>query len=102
MKNLKKITLSGLVACLVIGFSAFKDASRSINDYYVQTTPGTYELVLNANYDDSCEPLDSDVCSFQQTTNENLPTPITRQYIIDNPTKFSVENAEGLYTGTVN
>jgi hypothetical protein len=63
MKNLKKIALSGLVACLVVGFSAFKydKSDLTLAPLFITglgSTPGTYTYDVVANTECQEEELD--------------------------------------------
>ena len=95
MNNLKKIALSGLVACLAIGFSAFTNAekntikvTRNAEGKIISVTASYYRIPANASTSTdltashyvfsnsplaNCDSGTSNICSSEWTT-ENAPT----------------------------
>jgi hypothetical protein len=73
--NIKRITLSGLVACLVVGFSAFTSAEKStlVNTTYYQVSEGVYSSSEPTS--STCSIMSSNFCTLEWT--EGLPNEVT-------------------------
>ncbi|MCD0489696.1 hypothetical protein LPB86_15750 [Pedobacter sp. MC2016-14] len=102
MKNFKKVALSLLVVGVALAGSAFTNAKTFLpGDRYVQTSPGTYQLIT-ASYDpDSFCDLTTNPCSFVQQPSDptNYGSTINLSTITSAPAGSFVASDQGEYTG---